>query len=110
MIVSRLYSLSVPLLFCSTESTLVFSQLLYEHNLKQGWVCQGGGGGGGVAIYARDTYIGLCSLLCCSQRRYSIRTVGLEMALDLLMETTKIQEDGGLITQDGKYWAVKFQY
>jgi len=33
----------------------------------------------------------------------TITTVGLEMALDLLAETTKIQEDGGLITQDGKY-------
>ena len=33
----------------------------------------------------------------------TIKTVGLEMALGLLAETTKIQEDGGLITQDGKY-------
>ena len=33
----------------------------------------------------------------------TIRTVGMEMVLDLLDETTEIQEKGGLITQDGMY-------
>jgi len=33
----------------------------------------------------------------------TIKTVGMEMVLNLLAETTKIQEEGGLITQDGVY-------
>ena len=108
MIVSRLYSLSVPLLFSALNPPLCFLNYCMSTSCTT-W-SRDGSVKGGDAIYARDAYIGLCSLLCCSQRRYSIRTIGLEMALDLLMETTKIQEDGGLITQDGKYRAVKFQY
>ena len=33
----------------------------------------------------------------------TINTIGLDKALELLAETAKIQESGGMTTQDGKY-------
>ena len=38
----------------------------------------------------------------------TVSVIGLDKALELLAETTEIQENGGMTTQDGKYVAKKY--